>query len=442
LNAVFNLARLGGLLFIPPNFSAHMTTDHSHSLVHPISRRSFVAASLAGLGTATTTRPLHAEDDQSPATPTKKLIGWGSDVAYPAKVQGTIRQVEELPLDGIVLSNFSGKKAGKEFTFDWECFGRQKFDRDDLAPMIDILANIRFKRFTHNFLRFTVQPGNFDWFDDFSGPLHNARMWAGVAQEVGAKGWKFDVEDYKERLFVYKKQKHANTKSFDEYAAQIRLRGRQMMEAIQSANPKIVLLLSLAHSYVNRTPNAKQKLAELPSYGLLPAFVNGLVEAAGPGVRIIDGQEQAYGYMTTEDYFRGYHDIKQRALELVPPGLHKKYRDKMEVGVAIFANYQLAAYRTTPTYWPSHYMTPETRLRLFEQNIYHALKTTDEYAWLYSEHMGWWESGHQVPTPAGALQAIHKARDKFAANKALGFNLDNAIAEARSKMKAATRGKE
>lgn len=419
-----------------------MNPDSCFSSTGSISRRSFVMGSLAGLAAVSHQRPANAGPPRSKVTlPKKKLIGWGTDVAYPAKVQNTIRQVEELPLDGIVLSNFSGKKAGKDFTFDWECFGRQKFERDDLAPMIQILANTKFKRFTDNFLRFTVQPGNFDWFDDFSAPLHNARLWSAVAGEVGAKGWKFDVEDYKERLFVYKKQKHADTKSFDEYAAQIRRCGRRMMEAIQSANPEIVLLLSLAHSYVNRTPNASRQLAELSSYGLLPAFIDGLVEAAGPRVRIIDGQEQAYGYLEAEEYFRGYHDIKQRALELVPGDLHEKYRNKMQVGVAIFANYQLAAYRTTPRYWPAHYMTPATRLRLFEQNIYHALKTTDEYVWLYSEHMGWWESGYQVTTPDGALEAIRTARKKFTANKPLGFDLGDEIADARAKMKAATRSK-
>ena len=56
--------------------------------------------------------------------------------------------------------------------------------------------------------------------------------------------------------------------------------------------------------------------------------------------------------------------------------------------------------------------------------------------------MGWWESGHEVTTPDGALQAIHMAREKFAANKPLGFDLGNAIAQARSRMKEATRGKE
>ena len=410
-----------------------------HFSVHrPPSRRSFLGASLAGLGALRGTRPLLSEAAEQFAGPRKKLIGWGTDVAYPSKVQNNIRKIEELPLDGIVLSNFRGEKNGREFSFDWECFGKQKFERRHLDSMIRLLGNIRFERFTDNFLRFNLQPYNFDWFEDFSAPVHNALLWASVAKEVGAKGWKFDLEDYQDKMFVYARQKYADRKSFAEYATQVRLRGRQMMEAIQEGFPDIVLLLSLAHSYVNRTPQASQKLSSLSSYGLLPAFVNGLLDAAGPRVRMIDGQEQAYGYVTPEEYFRGYHDIRQRALELVPPDLWGKYRDKMEAGVAIFANLQLAVNRTTTRYWVPHYLEPDERLRLFEQNVYHALQTTDEYAWLYSEHMGWWESGHPVPTPAGALDAIRAARAKLAEGKPVEFELADAIARARGELARAT----
>ena len=73
------------------------------SPVRPISRRAFVTGSLVGLGAVPLGRPLHAAEERPANRPTKKLIGWGTDVAYPAKVQNTIRQVEELPLDGIVL---------------------------------------------------------------------------------------------------------------------------------------------------------------------------------------------------------------------------------------------------------------------------------------------------------------------------------------------------
>ncbi|MBB75136.1 MAG: hypothetical protein CMJ75_11565 [Planctomycetaceae bacterium] len=402
------------------------------------SRRSFLSTSLAGAGALYGARSPLAGAAEQLTGPRKKLIGWGSDVAYPSKVQNNIRKIEELPLDGIVLSNFRGEKEGKEFSFDWECFGRQKFERKHLDSMIRLLGNIGYRRFTDNFLRFNLQPGDVDWFEDFNAPIHNALMWAAVAKEVGAKGWKFDLEDYQDKIFVYDRQRYADSKTFAEYAAQVRLRGRQMMEAIQEGFPDIVLLLSLAHSYVNRTPQASQKLAKLSSYGLLPAFVNGLLDAAGPGVRMIDGQEQAYGYLLPEEYFRGYHDIRQRALELVPRNLWGKYREKMEVGVAIFANLQLAVHRTATRYWVPHYLEPEERLRLFEQNIYHALQTTDEYAWLYSEHMGWWESGHPVPTPAGAVAAIRAARAKLAGGKPIGFELTAAVAQARQKLARAT----
>jgi len=402
------------------------------------SRRSFLVTSVGAAGALCGMRLPLPEATGQVSGPRKKLIGWGTDVAYPSKVQNNIRKIEELPLDGIVLSNFRGEKDGREFSFDWECFGKQKFERRHLDSMIRMLGNIRFERFTDNFLRFNLQPYDFDWFEDFSAPVHNALLWASVAKEVGAKGWKFDLEDYQDKMFVYARQKYAESKSFAEYAAQVRLRGRQMMEAIQDGFPDIVLLLSLAHSYVNRTPQASQKLSELSSYGLLPAFVNGLLDAAGPRVRMIDGQEQAYGYVTPGEYFRGYHDIRQRALELVPRELWGKYRDKMEAGVAIFANLQLAVHRTTTRYWLPHYLEPEERLRLFEQNVYHALHTTDEYVWLYSEHMGWWESGHPVPTPPGALDAIRAARTKLAEGKSVEFGLADAIARARAELARAT----
>ena len=405
--------------------------------ISPHSRRHFLASIAA---TSAAAIQLDSTPAASRPGPRKKLIGWGSDVAYPSKIQNNIRKIEDtLPFDGIILSNFRGKQDGKDFTFDWECFGRRKFDRRQIKEVVSIVKNIKFKRFTDNFLRFNVQPGNFDWFDDFSAPVHNAKMFAKVARDVGVKGWKFDVEDYKDKLFVHKKQKHAGTKSFNEYAKQVRERGRQIMEAIQSSNPSIVLLLSLAHSYVNRQPNAHRRLDKLESYGMLPAFVNGLLDVAGPRVRLIDGQEQAYGYLTSEDYYRGYHDAKQRALELVPRKLWPKYRSKMEVGVAVFANYQLSVPRSKAQgrHWPATYLKPEQRLQLFEQNIYNSLSSSDEYVWLYSELMGWCESGYPLPTPNGALDAIKRAKKKHDANQPLGFDLRAEVDAAKKKMKAA-----
>lgn len=401
------------------------------------SRRQILQLGAAGVGAWLLPHGVRAETEVRTGEPRKKLIAWGWDTAYPEKIQNNIRKIEELPVDGIVLTHFKAVKDGQEAMFEWRCFGRETFEREHLAGTIETLRNIGFQRFTDNFLRFNVQPGDVDWFDDFGPILHNARLWAEVAKESGLKGWKFDVEDYQENVFTYAKQKYAADRPFDEYAGQVRLRGKQLMEAIQAAYPEIVLLLSLAHSYVNRTPQAAGRLADMPAYGLLPAFLNGMLEAAGPRVRLVDGQEQAYAYLTADDYFRGYHAGTQQALSLVPPELWEKHRGTMEMGVALWANYQLAVPVTTAKHWPPHYMKPEERLRLFEQNVYYALKTADEYAWLYSEQMGWWESGYPSPTPDGAVEAIRAARAKIAGGEPLGFDMSAEVATARRSMEQA-----
>jgi len=279
-----------------------------------------------------------------------------------------------------------------------------------------------------------VTPGDVDWFADFDTILHNARLWAAAARETGMKGWLFDVEDYQGRVFDYKKMKFTGKKSFAEYAQQARLRGREFMKAVQEPFPDIVVFLALAHSYVNRAPQAINRLSEL-EYGLLPAFLNGMIEAAGPKVRIIDGHEQSYGYLTAEDYYRGYHATRQKALALVPANVHARYNARMEVAMALYVNYLFAS--PGAARGPTAFLTAKERLRLFEHNVYHALSVTDEYVWCYSERLCWWEKGHAVPTPDGALDALREARRKYDSNQPLGFDMTERIAAARAAEKKA-----
>jgi len=374
----------------------------------------------------------------APDQPRKKVIAWGGiDWYSPAKVRDNIREIEKLPFDGMVLQGFVARKNGKDVQFDWESFGKQRFERSQLEQTVATLKQIEFRNFTDNFLRYNTSPGDVDWFDDFSSILHNARLWASIAKDVGAKGWMFDVEDYKGTNFNFQKMKYRNVKSFDEYTQQVHLRGREFMQAVQTANPDIVILLALAHSYVNRTPNANRRLSEI-EYGLLPAFINGMIAVAGARVRIIDGHEQGYGYLTSEEFFRGYHATRRRALTLVPSELHGRYRTKMECGMAVYANYSLGL-TEYPGHWPIHYLTAEERIRVFEQNVYSGLQSTDEYLWIYNEHIGWWEKpGWAYRPPAGTLAAIRSARDKVNKGRPLGFRVSpDRIHRMRSTLKIA-----
>jgi len=380
--------------------------------------------------------------DSYPAhSPRKKVIAWGGiDWYSPETVRANIREIEKLPFDGMILQGFASSRvdeSGEPVMFDWECFGSQRFKREELAGTIETLKQIDFQQFTDNFLRYNVTPGNVDWFDDFDNILHNAAMFAAATKEVGAKGWMFDVEDYKGTVFNYQKMQHRDEHTFDEYVAQAQLRGRQFMEAVQAANPDIVLLLCLAHSYVNRTPGASGKLAEA-GYGLLPAFLNGLLEAAGPQVRIIDGHEQGYGYLTSEEFFRGYHATCRQSLALVPPKLHQTYNHKMEMGMAVYANYSLGLF-SYPGHWPTHYLSTRQRVQVFEQNVYSALQVTDDYLWVYNEHIGWWqEAGYAYRPLPGSLEAIRSARDKVRRGEPLGFRISpDVIHRARQVVSAA-----
>jgi hypothetical protein len=394
----------------------------------PTSRRKFLKK--AGLGLAAGILACPVATPAAADAREKKLIAWGGiDWYSPATVQMNIARIEQLPFDGTVLQGFKARLNGEETMFDWLCFGRQSFQREHLADTISLLGNIRFQRFTHNLLRFNVTPGDVDWFDDFTPILHNARLWAEVARDTGMKGWLFDVEDYKGRVFNYANMQYRDQKTFTEYAEQARLRGREFMQAAQEGFPQIVLLLALAHSYVNRAPRAAERLEQL-EYGLLPAFLNGLIEAAGPQTRIIDGHEQSYGYLTAEDYYRGYLETHQRSLDLVPPALHSRYDAHMEAAMALYVNYalQLEGAAKGP---PSH-LSADDRLQLLEHNVYHALSASDEYVWCYGERISWWEDGYPVELPAGALDAIRRGRAKFEAQQPLGFDMYARIAAARA----------
>jgi hypothetical protein len=196
-------------------------------------------------------------------------------------------------------------------------------------------------------------------------------------------------------------------------------------------------LLMLAHGYVNKDLQAGQRLPE-HEYGLLPAFLNGMIDAAGPQVRLIDGQEQAYGYLTAEDHFRGYHGTRQGALALVPPELREKYRVKMDVAMALYVDYVFAL-TDYPGHWPTHFLAVDDRPRLCEQTVFNALMTSDEYVWIYTERLSWWEpGGGRFPTPDGALEAIRSAREKVHKGEPLGLDMTDRVASAKARLKEAS----
>src|SRR6185436_195741 len=103
------------------------------------------------------------------------------------------------------------------------------------------------------------------------------------------------TESYQTPLFEYAQQRHANERSWDEYAAQARRRGREAIAAIESAYPRATVLLTFGYALPWRlTENGTRPLSE-SRYGLLAPFLDGVVEGAR-GAQLVDGYEMSYGF--------------------------------------------------------------------------------------------------------------------------------------------------
>ncbi len=344
-----------------------------------------------------------------PADPPKKLIEFGWDEPDTTFLRKHIRSMEATPFDGCVFHVNAVEKGGKTVNFAWQGWGRRAFTIDELQPALDDLKATRFERFTDYFLRFNTTPADLDWFDNFDAIESNARLAARVAREGHCRGILFDTESYQGKLFDYAKQRDAKTKSWDDYARQARLRGRQVMSAFVREFPEIMVLLTFGPSYPwKQTEAGKKPLSEVEE-GLLSPFVEGLVEGLTGQAQLIDAHELSYGYRDLEKFAKA----RQTIVEGVAPILKQPeaYRRSIGVGFGLWLDYDWPKYGWDETDLSKNYFTPNA----FEASVRKALETTDEFVWIYTEKPRWWlEDGGPPRVPPAYVEAIRKARKGLA----------------------------
>jgi hypothetical protein len=335
----------------------------------------------------------------------KKLIEFGWDEPDTQFMREHIEEMERSPFDGCVFHIHAKASNGRKTDFLWESWGTRAFSYEELKPAVDDLKATKFKQFTHNFLRFNTAPAKVDWFDDFSAITNNSRLAARVAREGGCKGLLFDIEQYIGPLFNYPKQRDAGTKTWDTYAAQVRLRGHEVMEAFQSEFPNLTVFLTFGYSLPwSQTQSGKKPLAEC-SYGLLAPFVDGLVEGTHGKTKVIDGYELAYGYKEPAQFTEAYKTMSETLLPIVADP--KKYRDVFSFGFGLWLDRDWRKSGWDTNDFSRNYFTPET----FQRSLRAALDAADEYVWIYSETPRWWsEKGGPVKLPPAYDEAARRAR--------------------------------
>jgi hypothetical protein len=355
--------------------------------------------------------------------PPKKLIEYGWDVPTPAQMEQQLASMEKRPFDGLIFTLAGGRNA-----FATNLLEPAKFEED-----ARVLHRLKFTRFTDNFvLIWGSPPPGFDWFDDgqWRAIEANAKLLVSTAQAGDVRGICFDPESYDFSPWNYAKQPAADTRTFAEYRAKVRERGAQLMRAFETPMPGATVLTFFHVSMFDRfatLPDAQraERMAK-EKWGLMPDFYVGMLEAASPKARFIDGNENSYYYTSSEQYFRAYHAIRQRGCGFMPPEFREKYQRQVQAGQALYVDHDFALRQPDTGKYLSYRMTPEDRTKWFEHNTYWALYTTDEYVWLYSERMNWWTNS----TPPGLEAAVLSAREKIADGKPLGFDIKAIISAA------------
>lgn len=349
----------------------------------------------------------------------KKLIETGWDQPDTERLMQNLAEMEKRPFDGVVVSAV-GRVDEKRRCDLRAAFANEPWQREWFQPCVAHLKACKFTRFTDNFLVLGANPGNVGWHDDagWANVVEHWRIAAWLAKQGGMKGLLFDPEPYTppHSQFAYAAQPERDKHPFDAYAAKARERGRQVMQAVAGEFPDAVLFcyfMNIVASTAAGHASPNRVLAS-QGYGLLPAFLDGWLDAAPPTVTLVDGCEMAYLYNSVEQYLEAALLIKGGCQELVSPENRAKYRAQVQVSFGVY----LDAYWNPPTS-PWHIDgRGGSRVERLRANVGTALRVADEYVWIYGEQFRWW------PTPNKGVKEQAWPEALPGCDKALRFARD------------------
>jgi hypothetical protein len=336
--------------------------------------------------------------------PQKKILQWGWDEPDTAFLRRHLAEMERSPFDGCVFGvRYGPGGAGGSFT--WQLWGRRRFTRNDVSDALSDLRALRPRRFRELFLRVNVTPGDVSWFQDFTPIIANARLAAELARAGHARGILLDVEQYQGQPFEFRAQPLVAAYGWEASASQARLRGREVMAALQRGYPGLTVFLTFGYSLPwVLSDHGRKPLAETP-YGLLAPFLDGLLETASGRAFVIDGYELSYGFREPGRFAEARRLVHQDVLPIV--GVPNAYGTRSRLAFGLWLDYNWRRLGWDPTDPSRNAFTPAA----FEAVLRAALHETDEYVWIYGENPRWWgKSTPDAVVPEAYVAAVHRAR--------------------------------
>jgi hypothetical protein len=339
---------------------------------------------------------------RGPSRPPRHLVQFGWDEPDTAFLRAHVERMQRSPFDGCVFHatwrDGQGRPAGN---LAWRAWGRERVPPAALLPAIRDLRATRFGRFRQNFLRLNVTPGDAPWLDEAPALLANLRLASQVAAAgAGVRGFVIDTEAYETPLWSYRHQADRGRRAFPDYAAAVRGRGREVGRALRSAYPDAVIILTFGTTVALWEAGPGRRPLDGLYYGLLPAFVDGLVDVS-PRDGVVDGFELSYGYRTPAEFADGRGRMTSDVLRLVSDPV--RYRRVVRAGFGLWLDYDQRRLGWDMAAPGRNYFTPQG----LEQAVAAALEASDGYVWIYNEVPRFWT---EPAVPAPYLDALRRAR--------------------------------
>jgi hypothetical protein len=376
------------------------------------------AASSVMLGMVLNASPDTA--NASAASTGKSLIEIGWDAPTPNVVRANIKTMQQRPFDGLMVNLNAGKTIFNKTAYPQSAYTK---DRNDLTQTA-------FGKLRHNFITiWSAREAGWDWFNDsdWAAAQTNAHNFAKTARAGRFKGFFFDPEPYGTNPWSYNAQLYPN-RSFTSVQAKVRQRGAAFLNAIQTELPNVKILTLFGVSIVKAQAEDAGSL-EKADWVLLASFIDGMLDVINPQAQLIDGHEGSY-YFTAAQPFDEFREYKKTARVYVSAENRAKYDNQVKIAHAVYVD-GLLDLAKSPRFFGYYLQNDLERQQMLEHNLYHALRTSDEYVWVYNENMEWWDTqGKGVRVPEGLERLLTRTAQKISANQPLGFNVNDFVAKA------------
>ena len=318
-------------------------------------------------------------------------FGWEFRQLTVRQLIGAADEFAKLPIDGVELhlkaKNAAGEPMGSKTIMEGSVW-----TKSDWAPTLAELKELAAKRpFRSSFIDSLRAPlKRLDWRDDaaWTKVADNMRVAAWLAHEAGLPGLAVDPEDYSKCRQYFRLSSDA---PYAELVGQVRRRGAEVFRGVFEEYPDITLLSYWLLSFQSNYSGNVDPLAAARDRGdLWPAFVNGILDVLPPTARIVDGDENAYGY-EGDDFVRASVFRQERAIAFVAPENRDKYRTQVETA---FGQY-LDNYTNDETNRYYKGPTDGSRLRHLIDNYVLARSAARTYVWFWGEKFTWlkWANG-------------------------------------------------